>query len=175
MPAFAEEAWMPPAHDIQLSLLLYYMESVHAPKHFWTHTIMRLETKLQPWTSELVEQAVAAVAEHRDAPLMRRLQVAYSWIQTNVQQPTLSAIDPRAQDQTTGSTTDQLDALFLHLARKLGAEARVGLAPDRRRHYWDSQIMIRDHLDTTMVTVREKGTSDDEAILVDPSSGRKVY
>ena len=66
---------------------------------------------------------------------------------------------------------DQLDHLFIQVARALGAEAHAVLAPDRRENLWDRQIKSLGQLPTTVVALRSANMRDDTTLVVDLDSG----
>ncbi|HKQ62077.1 MAG TPA: DUF3857 domain-containing protein [Candidatus Polarisedimenticolaceae bacterium] len=174
LPAVVDEPFMPPDHEVRASTLLYYLENDEDYKDYWEGQAKRIDKLSRiPSNPSLVERGLAAVGGAAATDLPTRLKAAYEWIAANVQNP-LYAQQGAAERATTPAgigSLDPLDKLFLDVARALGAEAHAVLAPDRRTHYWDTELHTLDQFDATVVAVRTPGAPDDQALMVDVESG----
>lgn len=172
LPPVPVEPYMPPAHEVRLSVMLYYLAPGDNFKGFWKQISKRVEEESRGGYDDVVEDALSGIDVDPKAPLAGKLEAAYGWIAEHVRNPLIEAAGkPREASTEALGSMESIDRLFIHVARRLGAEAHVVLAPDRTRHYWDTGLKTGRQFDTTLVAVRAPGARDEEAILVDPSSG----
>lgn len=173
LPPVREEPFMPPDHEVHASAILYYRSQSDSYKDFWNEQAREIDRASRTnFSREVVERALSALEANRGADLSTRLKAAYDWILTNVENPLVEGYEASFKPaQVAKVAEDPLDHLFLAVARALGAEACVVLAPDRRRHFWDPELKAMQQLETRLVAVQAPGQADDQMLLVDPSSG----
>jgi hypothetical protein len=174
LPPVPDEPYMPPDHEVRASIILYYLDEGIPFKKFWREHARRIEQQTREKDStELVGKAIAAAREKPGGDLTAELRAAYDWIAANVENP---LYESGAEDLVTDplgatGTLNPTDRLFVQVARGLGAEADIVMAPDRTTNFWDPQLRNMRQFASELVAVRAPGEPDDEALIVDPSSG----
>jgi hypothetical protein len=172
LPGVVEEPHMPPEYEVRASMTLYYMTGKERFKSFWKDhaaDIDRRSRGREP--SEVARQALAAVEASGAATLPEKLKAAYDWIGGHVENPLVQRDEPGLNAVVTSAHSEPPDQLFAEVARALGAEAHVVLAPDRRERLWDPDLKSLGQLPVSLVAVRAPGAPDEAAIVTDPSSG----
>lgn len=175
LPGVVEEPQMPPDYETRASMTLYYMRGGEGFKEFWKEHAARIDRRSRHEPGDMASKALAAVAESEETTIGEKLRAAYDWIGRHVARPGSDVGTMETLRQLDASVamhfSDPLDDLFLEVARALGAEAHLVLAPDRRERLWDPDLKTLEQLPVSLVAVREPGAPDDAAIIVDPSSG----
>jgi hypothetical protein len=173
LPSVPEEPYMPPDHEVRASVIFYYLSGDASVKGFWKQYGKRTDRQSRmPQSVDVVDQVLASVPEEPDASLEAKLQAAYDWIAKNVDNPLVTHTG-RSERVSVASVAsiEPVNLLFIQVARRLGAEAHVVLAADRRKHFWDVELASTIQLDAGLVAVRPAGAPDEATIVVDPSSG----
>ncbi len=189
LSAVVEEPWMPPVQSVRGTITLFYSADLSAAQQFWDKTARSIESNLKSFMAKdrlLKEEVAAALPLPPQATLEDKLSAAYDWIAANVKNSSLRSVeelesdsDSNQKDKNTAEfvlssregRSYQLDSLYIAMARLLGAEAHLVLAPDRREHFWDRNLLSMDQFDADLVAVRAPGEALDAARLVDPGSG----
>ncbi len=149
---------------------------------------------------DLLEKTLAGMGVPPEAGLEENLRQVYDWIDANIKdrgsmtseeaEEVQAADEARQQKERKSAYAHHrkwnsvedllkykegydrhLDYLFIGFARKLGADAHLVMAPDRRVRYWDPSLMSLGQLPGTLVAVRPRGASLESATVVDPGSG----
>jgi hypothetical protein len=173
LPSVPEEPYMPPDHEVRASVVFYYLARDASVKGFWKQFSKRVDRQSRmPRSDDVVDQVLAGIRETPDASLEARLRAAYDWIAENVDNPLVT--QDSGQERLSAVSVGPIESvnlLFIHVARRLGAEAHVVLAADRRSHFWDVELASAIQLAADLVAVRPAGAADEETTVVDPSSG----
>jgi hypothetical protein len=189
LPAVAEEPMMPPDHEVRASAVVYPLFWDLTYEKFWNDA-GRLTEKYHRATASNQKSIARAISEMGlpagEAGLEERLRAAYGWIEKNITRTGLRGFEEaqlaKSEEETDrdviGSVlesrqgnAEELNRFYLAIARALGAEAHLVLAPDRRRNYFDPDFKSLSQFDTAFVAVRPKGASDEDAWIVDAGSG----
>lgn len=174
LPAVPEEPYMPPEHQVRASVVLYYLKHGDSLKNYWKEHARRIRNSTDTRSpGDLARKALVApeVASQPDLP--GKLRAAYDWLAANVENPLYEGHDAATLENASGNegTVSALDRLYLEMARGLGAETHVVLAPDRRRRLLDPRLLSLEQFETDLIAVRQPGDPDEQAIIVDPDSG----
>ncbi len=197
LPRFIEEPYMPPDDTVRASALLLYRapRSSADPDLFWDDIAKKEESRLSVFIGKdkVLTKTLKTMRIPAGSSLVEKLEIAYRWIEANVESRQLRTAEETAEVEGAssdgrgtagpgefsaedilargeGSPAEILD-LYLGIARRLGAEAHIVLAPDRRANLWDKAMLSASQLDSRIVSVREPGAGDEKAILVAPASG----
>jgi hypothetical protein len=173
LPAVPEEPYMPPDHEVRASVIFYYLRQEASLKGFWKQYSKRIDRQSRmPQSDDVVGQVMASIQEEPGASLDVKLKNAYDWISENVDNPLVTHTGKsKGLSVASVGSIDPIDMVFIQVARRLGAEAHVVLAADRRAHLWDMELASTIQLAGGLVAVRPAGAPDEEATIVDPSSG----
>lgn len=184
---FVEEPYMPPRDQVESAVYLYYAPFDDGGDLWGDVARWRDDTVTRFNKSErALRAAIAQMHLPEAAPLRDRLRAVYDWIGANVEHTGLRSAeeaerernDARAVldkakkvlDARKGDDRD-LDMLFVGLARLLGAEAYLVLAPDRSVHLWEPGLRTSLQFDRSVAAVREPGRPDGGYDFVDAGSG----
>ncbi|MBI3447439.1 MAG: DUF3857 domain-containing protein [Acidobacteria bacterium] len=195
LPPVPEEPWMPPASVVRAEALLYYSgfflsKTNTDPNAYWKEVVRDEEERLTAFIKENgpFDDSIAAMKFTGDAKLLDKLRVAYTWLgahRRNVLLGTSEESEADAEDDETDRKKSEalepyekrllrpwaIAAEYVGIARVLGAEAHLILAPDRRDRYWDPGLLSEGQLDEYLVELRGPGDPDDRAIVVAPGWG----
>lgn len=173
LPPVREERYMPPDHEVRASAVLYYLAHGDSYEDFWDEQAREIDARTRSGSSgDLVKAALSSLEAQRGADSLTRLKAAYDWIGANVENPLIEGHGASLRGAlSVASAQDPLDQLFIEIARALGAEAWVVLAPDRTRHFWDPRLRMMQQFEARLVAVYPAGQSEGQMLVVDPSSG----
>ena len=187
---------MPPTSVVRAEALLYYSgfflsKTNTDPNAFWKDVVRDEEERLTTFIKENgpFDDSIAAMKLAGDAKLFDKLHVAYAWLGAHRRNAMLgtseeSEAEAEADDEHGRKKSHapepyekrllepwKIAAEYVGIARALGAEAHMILAPDRRDRYWDPGLLSEGQLDERLVEVRSPGDPDDRAIVVAPGWG----
>lgn len=188
IPPLIEEPLMPPDDQVRASLLTYYILGRRTGDHYWDDVAWGLEEYLDfllrrkgPFRKAL--DSIEFPPGEQD--LMNRVGIVYDWVVRNIRNTShMMAEDLETQDVSQsallsfGRVLDrkegndfQILLLFAGLARTLGAEAHLVMAPDRTDHYWNRAYLSTRQFDEVLVAVRDPKSADRGSTLAAPNSG----
>jgi hypothetical protein len=173
LPPLVREPMMPPVHEVRTAVYFYYVRENGSPKSYWRRHAKRMdELSRTALAGGALDRALAGIGIAPDAPLDRNLRLAYDWIIEDRYATTGGRTGPSSGSSVVAvGSLERTDQLFIQVARRLGAEAHVVLAADRRERSWDEGLKSASQFDVGLVAVRPEGAGDEQAIVVDPSSG----
>jgi hypothetical protein len=175
------EPMMPPPDALAATAILYYWDDAAGHKDFWKYEARRRAGKERP--AEEVLGAVAEIGLDASATLDERLRAVYEWTLRTIENTSLaraSGIEMQTFAPDTNEAAvlarrtggaQEIDLLFLQLARAVGAEANVVLATDRRLRLWDPGLLSMDQFTELFVAVRDPATPGADYVFLDPGSG----
>jgi hypothetical protein len=189
LPAVVEEPWMPPPTYARGAVTLYYVLFGN-PLTYWNDQGQAYERVLKEFLGpdKILRDVVDAWKLQPGQPLEEKLAHAYRWVTEHVKDEDLLAFEdqpaskPEREERSIndrlpnllrrgqGSERD-ISMLFVGLARRLGAEAHLVLAADRRYAIWDRDLYSMIPFNHALVEVRPPGKGNDAIVLVDPGSG----
>lgn len=189
LPPMVEEPWMPPEYHVRASVTFYYIDPDVDSEHFWDDEARKEERYLARFLTGGADRAIQELITSwnfpAEASLSLKLQNAYQWLTDNVKDTGLLSFEELAASESDDKeahnakqvlreregTGWQVAALFVGIARSLGADAYLALATDRRTYLWDASLLSMEPFDSVLVALREPGKPDDPFVLCDPGSG----
>ena len=187
LPPLVEEPYMPPAYHLRASVGFYYIDPEDDPDHFWDDQARKEERFLVRFLSPNgpLRELVDSWKLSPEMALDKKLEHAYHWVTENVKDTgglsfeELAAADKEGKESFNakqvlkGREGDswQLAALFVGLARTLGAEAYLALVTDRRHYFWDASLLSMEPFEDVLAAVRAPGQGDEAFVVSAPGSG----
>ncbi len=186
IPPMKEEPHMPPPDESRASVTLYYIAPYTSYDRFWEDLGRRVDVGLKRFLGrdKPLREIVASLPE---GPLEKRLEAAYDWVEANIKREGLlsaeeveSGSSEKEEDARSNVTTllekkagsfYEVAALYIGLARLLGAEAYLVFAPDRTERYWDPNLRSTYSFDYLLVAVQPPAEGEGKTIFADPGSG----
>jgi hypothetical protein len=192
LPPIVEEPWMPPTEEVRAAAIFYYTLLSGSRTEFWDAYARQTDSTasaVMP-TGSALHRLVESIGIPPEASLETKLRIAYDWIGAKIVNTSLLSADQleestsdrdektsepqriaRIMERRRGSAED-LDHLFLGMARSLGAEAHLARAADRTTHHWNPELLAWwGQFDETLVAVRQRGEPASRTTLVDAGSG----
>jgi len=188
LPPVTEEPLMPPWHEVQAALVVYYVPRGTSFDDYWEDMGKSMSLVLKPLMGKKrsLGQALAAMNLDPQGNLDEQLRAAYAWIDANIARTglrTFEELQAASRDQpekgdpvanllsTREGSAFQIQLFYIGVARALGADAHLVFVPDRTVNIWDQDTKTLSQFDSTLVVVRSKGAADEEVIVIDPGSG----
>lgn len=188
LPAVVEEPNMPPLAELRTAAHLCYVTATAARAgDYWSDVARTSESWVRAYNKPgVIKDAVRRIGVTEDEPLESRLRRAYAWLQSNVRRTDLRSVEElelaAEQDRESPDkakevlaagegTANDLDWLFLGIARELGAQARLVFVADRTRNYFDPGLRTLDQFAGTIVAVGAPASPIETWRLVDAGSG----
>lgn len=183
-----DEPLMPPRVEANASAVFYYHSSEIDAADYWDAIAIAIELGNGFFLSkagvvELIERAAAPAGE----AVTPKLRAVYDWLEGNVENVTTRSIEAeelaaRVKDRSESDTARfvmqkrratglQLAQLFTGAARRLGAEAWIALAVDRREAEYNPALLSASQFDDALVAVRAPDGPADRFVFVAPGSG----
>jgi len=170
MPAFREEAYMPPEDEVRAWMLIYYTEDkkLDAEKYWKEHgKDVYKKTRSQTKANDDVQKKAASLigtASEPEAKLARLLDFCRAQIKNIYDDASGITADDRAKLKENKSASDTLKSgkgdggdinyLFAALATAAGFEARIALLPDRGDTFFDPRFADAYFLRSRSVAVK---------------------
>jgi hypothetical protein len=188
MRPVSEEPYMPPQSEVQTTVTFFY-SSGGSPELYWIRAGGAIDAIVAGYgpKDKSVQLVLAQMPWPAGADLRAKVRFVYDWVGKNIRstgamsaeefemigsiKTVRKAVTARTVLSERYGTPVEMSLLFASLARALGADARFVLAVDRRLRYWDPEIKSIDQFSYFFVAVRMPGESDEQAVVVDPSSG----
>ncbi len=188
LPAVLDEPNGPPSREARGSAVLYYRAAgEQEPDRFWDATAREVDRGASSFLSRAAARTLLeAMRLPAEADLQTKLRLAHDWIAANIANDDLPRWDqeaaaparPREADTSAKDVLDrrrgsagQLDALFLGVARALGADAHLVLATDNRVQYFDRGILSVAQLTERAVATRAPGAPEEQTVFSDAGAG----
>lgn len=194
LPPVPDEPWMPTVDLVRASAYLFYFPKAEDHKDFWNASAKRIEKDVTAFNADAasLKAALAGMGIAEGAGLGEKLRTAHDWMAANLKNRSLLSREEEEAEADEGGSGDrksrrkptardilaaregtarQLDLLFVGLARALGAEAWLVLAPDRTDHSFISSIYTLDQFDSWVVAVHLPGEPPEKLTYSDPGSG----
>ena len=182
MPAFRQEAYMPPEDQLRAWMLIYYEEDKKLdPEKYWKELGKTDFAKFKQLTSadSQVKRTAAELVTGIDKPV-NKLAALDLFCRTKIVNASSSASHLTAEQRKTikenhspGDTLKQkagwsmdIDYLFAALANAAGFEARMARIPDRNDTFFDRRRPSWYFIDNFSVAVKV----DDQWLFYDPTS-----
>lgn len=173
VPAYREEAWMPPEDKVRIWMLVYYSrEAKVEPEKFWNtvgknyYETFKPKTKVNDdvrrRTEEVITGATTADEKLRKILMFCRTQIRNVWSDTTV----MSAEERRKLKDNNNpgdtlkrgyGTGNDIDYLFTAMATAAGFEARLALVPDRSKFFFDPGFPTTYFMDGGEIAVQVDG------------------
>jgi hypothetical protein len=188
MRPVAEEPYMPPPAEVRTSVTLFY-SGLGSLQQYWILMGGAIDAMVAEYgpKDKTLQLVLSQMAWPGGSDLRGKVRFVYDWIGRNVRSTgSMSAEDFETVGSLAGEkrkltartvladrygTPVELSLLYASFVRALGADARLVLAVDRRRRYWDPQIQSIGQFTYVFVAVKMPSESDAAAVIVDPSSG----
>jgi hypothetical protein len=144
------------------------------------------------WTDRFVRhrRSLRKLAEQIPLPegadFRTRMAAVYDWVVDNIDNESRRSVEEletaHSEDEDDVRNTAkhvieagrgkgrQIDRVFIGLARALGAQADGLYAVDRRRAFFDPNLLSSAQFDGMLVVVRPPGARDESSIICDPST-----
>jgi hypothetical protein len=187
LPPLVEEPYMPPDYHLRASVGFYYIDPDTDPDHFWDDEAKKEERFLVRFLSPNgpVREVVDSWKLSTEMTLDKKLEHAYRWVTEHVKDTggltfeELTRADKEGKESFNAKqvlrakegTSWQVVALYVGLARTLGAEAYLALATDRRHFFWDASRLSMEPFEDVLAAVRTPGQGDEAFIVSAPGSG----
>jgi Domain of Unknown Function with PDB structure (DUF3857) len=171
VPAFHSEDFMPPENQLKARVDFIYSYDALDPdiNHFWKKAGKRRDEELESFVSKrgALQDALAKIVSPSDSPEVK-LQKIYARVQqlrntsyevekTEEQKKQEKEKDlPNAEEvlKRGYGTEEQLNWLFLGLARAAGFDANGAALPDRSEFFFNPQLMDPNRLARTAVLIK---------------------
>lgn len=187
VPAFQTEDYMPPENELKSRVNFVYTDDLETnPEKYWKNLGRKANAGVDGFVGKpkSLEDAVAQIVSAGDSPEVK-LQKIYARVQqirntsyevhkTEQEQKREKQKDnSRAEDvwKRGYGSGEELNWLFLGLARAAGFEAYAILASDRRHYFFDKSIMDSSRLDANLVLVKVNGKD----VFCDPGAAFTPY
>jgi hypothetical protein len=188
MRPVAEEPYMPPQDEVRTTVTFFYSIG-GSPQQYWMKVGGAIDAAVAEYgpNDKSLQLALSQMSWPAGADLPGKVRFLYEWVGRNIRSTgamtaeefeligSVKTIRKNLTARTVLSdrygTPVEISLLYAAFVRALGADARFVLAVDRTRHYWDPEIKSIDQFAYFFVAVKLPGESDDQAVVVDPSSG----
>jgi len=195
LPPAPDEPFMPSSTMALAGVTLYYSgfyfdKASSDPNAYWVEVARREEDDVKSFLrkDDALRAAIASMSLPEGTALLTKLRTAYDWLLTNVSNTFLTTSEEdEAEDQAAKPAKEAVNAgdvlaagkayreqvtwLYIGMARALGAEAYLVMAPDRTVRYWDPGLLSSGQLPEHVVMVKSPGDPDEKGIFLDPGDG----
>ena len=183
IPAFKTEEFMPPASELKARVDFIYSYEYFDPdvNKYWKTVGKKRNQELESFTSKRsdLQEELSHVVSPSDSPTVK-LQKIYSRVQQihNISYEPAKTDEEKKRSHETGKlkaedvlklgygTEDQLNWLFVGLARAAGLEAYGLTVSNRGQYFFDKQSMNENQLDQSAVLVKVDGKD----LFLDPGA-----
>jgi hypothetical protein len=183
VPAFLTEDFMPPASELQSRVDFTYTDDfdIKDAAKYWKNYGKQLNHTVESFAGKpkAMEEAVAQIVSPGDAPEVK-LQKIYDRVQqmrnTSYELRKTAQEQQRAKEKENSNVEevwkrgygggDELNWLFLGLARAAGFEAYAVYASQRNHYFFDPSFMDKNRLDSELILVK----ADGKDIFCDPGA-----
>jgi hypothetical protein len=168
VPAFKEEAHMPPGDDVRPWMLIYYEEDKRlTPDKYWKevgkdeHKKFLLSSKQEGSVKKLAAELTAKASSPEE-----KASAIFQFCRSKVKNVFSAGVTAAQREQfkenkDTGDTLERMmgtgsdiNALFAALANAAGLEARLSLSADRGRKFFYPQMMTTHFLPAQNIAVK---------------------
>jgi hypothetical protein len=187
VPAFQTEDYMPPENELKSRVDFTYTDDFERdPAKYWKSIGKKLNGNVEGFVGKpkSLEGAVAQIVSPNDAPDVK-LQKIYARVQQirNTSYEIRKTEQEQKRDKEKENshaedvlkrgygTGEQVNWLFLGLARAAGFEAYAVFASDRRNYFFDPAMMDSTKLDANLVLVKVDGKD----MFCDPGAAFTPY
>jgi len=170
MPAFHEEAHMPPEDQVRTWTLLYYIKDVkQKPEDYWRENGKTFYNVLKPMmkANDDIKKTAAQVIGDATTP-EQKLERLYTYCQTKIKNVNDDANGLTAEDRKKAKknespadtlkhgmgTGSDIDLLFAAMASTAGFDTRIALMGDRSRMFADFSFTSTYFVRQAIVTVK---------------------
>lgn len=173
VPALREEPWMPPDDMVQPWMMLYFLRQKQTPERYWAETArtQARDTDRRTRPTRALEEKVRQLnaGATGDLAKLQRYAVFCRDEITNRSERTIDAVAmlPPARARNASAhdtleagegTAEEINRLFLALARAGGFEGRLALVTDRSKRMFRKPLPARFLLPDVLATVRMDGS-----------------
>lgn len=174
IPAFQTEDFMPPANELKSRVDFTYTEDFEAKNaaEFWKSRGKKMNGRVEDFAGKqkAMQQAAAQIVSPADSN-EAKLQKIYARVQqirnTSYEREKTAQEEKRNKEKDNSNVEEvwkrgygdgeEINWLFLALARAAGFEAHPVIASDRRNYFFNPALMDSHKLDANLVVVRLDG------------------
>ncbi len=170
VPAYREEAHMPPEDKVRTWMLVYYtQENKVDPQKYWSNIGKRLYEEFKPRTKvnddvrKATTEAIgnAATADEKLLKILEFCRTKVKNVNSDTSGMTAEEMKKLKENNNPGDTLkrgygdgNDIDCLFVAMATAAGFEARLALLPNRSEFFFDPSFPSTYFLDGGEIAVR---------------------